>query len=249
MAVSTPAPVTGPPNSRSVRVLEEDPELAEALPADERAAAERQLVTPALELNPGRWDDAAAAASQDSLGLLLLSGVVVRSVGRSGRLGAELLGPGDLVRPWQDSEAGSLDFDSSWTVVTPTRVAVLDQSFGQRACSYPELVAALLARATQRARSLAVTVAIAQEPTVEARLELLLWHLADRYGRVRTNGVIVPIMLTHNILARLVAARRPSTTTALGRLTQRGLVERHVDGWLLTGDPPGHRPRGPARGG
>ncbi|HEY2637181.1 MAG TPA: Crp/Fnr family transcriptional regulator [Solirubrobacteraceae bacterium] len=241
--------MTAPPNPRSVRVLEEDPELAGLLAPEERTAAERQLVAPMIALVPGDWNDAEAVAGEGCLGVLVLSGVIVRNIGRSGRLGAEILGTGDLMRPWQDGDAGSLDFGTSWTVVSPTQIAVLDQSFGQRACGFPELMAGLLARSTQRARSLAVTMAIAQEPTVEARLELLLWHLADRYGRVRTNGVIVPIMLTHSILARLVAARRPSTTTALGKLAQRGLVERHVDGWLLTGDPPSHRPGGLGRGG
>jgi CRP/FNR family transcriptional regulator, cyclic AMP receptor protein len=241
-------PVTAPPTPRTVRVLEEDPELAGVLAPEERVVAQRQLVAPAIGLTPGEWGGAEAVAGEDCLGLLVLSGVIVRSTGRSGRLGAEILGPGDLVRPWQDGESGSLDFGTSWTVVAPAQVAVLDQPFGQRVCAFPQLVIALLARSTQRARSLAVTMAIAQEPTVEARLELLLWHLADRYGRVRTNGVIVPVILTHNILARLVAARRPSTTTALGRLAQRGVVERHVDGWLLTGDPPSHRPRGIGRG-
>lgn len=241
-------PVTTPPGTDTVRVLEEDQELAGVVAPEERAVAERQLVAQAITLSPGEWGGAEGVAGEDCLGLLVLSGVLVRSIGRSGRLGAEVLGPGDLVRPWQDGESGSLDFGTSWTVVAPARVAVLDQPFGRRVCGFPELVAALLARSTQRARSLAVTMAIAQEPTVEARLELLLWHLADRYGRVRTNGVIVPVILTHNILARLVAARRPSTTTALGRLAQRGVVERHVDGWLLTGEPPSRRAAGVGRG-
>jgi hypothetical protein len=40
------------------------------------------------------------------------------------------------------------------------------------------------------------------------------------------------------VLAELVAARRPTVTSALSDLARRGLV-RHVDDvWLLSGDPP-----------
>jgi CRP-like cAMP-binding protein len=34
-------------------------------------------------------------------GLLVLEGLLLRRVGIEGRYGAELLGPGDLLRPWQ----------------------------------------------------------------------------------------------------------------------------------------------------
>ena len=43
--------------------------------------------------------------------------------------------------------------------------------------------------------------------------------------------------LTHSALARLVGARRPSVTSALGDLGRDRLLERTEDGWLLRGDP------------
>ena len=68
---------------------------------------------------------------------------------------------------------------------------------------------------------------------------MLFWHLASRFGRVRADGVVVPLRLTHSILAELVAAQRPTVTSALSALAKRGRV-RSLDGaWLLTGDPPG----------
>jgi CRP-like cAMP-binding protein len=224
-----------------VRLIEEDPELAERLSPDRRDAAARQLVTTAFTLGPGKWTAPTSLGDDGDLGLIVFDGVLVRSVGRAGRLGAELLGRGDLLRPWQEGEAAMLDFESTWSVVEPSRLGVLDSGFTQRLAAFPELVEVLLARTVQRTRTLAATMAIAQEPTVEARLELMLWQLADRFGKVRPNGVIVPLPLTHSVLARLVAARRPSTTTALGRLAQRGVLERRPDGWLLTGGPPGGR--------
>jgi CRP/FNR family transcriptional regulator, cyclic AMP receptor protein len=49
--------------------------------------------------------------------------------------------------------------------------------------------------------------------------------------------VLIPFALTHSTLARLVGARRPSVTSAIGELAKDGLLERTDDGWLLRGDP------------
>jgi CRP-like cAMP-binding protein len=46
------------------------------------------------------------------------------------------------------------------------------------------------------------------------------------------------VRLTHTVLADLVAARRPTVTSALGELTRRGLVRSVDEGWLLSGEPP-----------
>jgi CRP/FNR family transcriptional regulator, cyclic AMP receptor protein len=51
--------------------------------------------------------------------------------------------------------------------------------------------------------------------------------------------VVVPLALTHRILGQLVGARRPTVSTALSELAERGELVRRPDGsWLLRGDPP-----------
>jgi hypothetical protein len=62
--------------------------------------------------------------------------------------------------------------------------------------------------------------------------------LADRWGRVTLDGVVVPVRLTHDMIGRLVGAHRPSVTTALSELSRAGRISRLPDGWLLRGDPP-----------
>jgi hypothetical protein len=71
----------------------------------------------------------------------------------------------------------------------------------------------------------------------------MLWYYADRWGRVTPEGRVLPVSLTHGLLARVVGARRPSVSTALGRLQDRGLIERMENGhWLLLGEPPSELP-------
>ena len=48
--------------------------------------------------------------------------------------------------------------------------------------AYPELQGQLMARAIRRSRYLAFSIAIMNQPKVETRLHMLLWHLADRWG-------------------------------------------------------------------
>ncbi len=85
---------------------------------------------------------------------------------------------------------------------------------------------------------LAVNMAIVHQPRVDVRLHMLVWHLADRWGHVSREGVILRMRLTHSVLADLVAAQRPTVSTALADLARRGLVRGTDAGWILSGDPP-----------
>jgi CRP-like cAMP-binding protein len=97
----------------------------------------------------------------------------------------------------------------------------------------------LFNRGTRRAHHLAVALAIAHHPRVEDRLLLTLWHLAERWGRVHRDGVVVPLPLGHQRLADLVGAHRPSVTTAMGALARAGSLSRRDNGdWVLHGAPP-----------
>jgi CRP-like cAMP-binding protein len=123
-------------------------------------------------------------------------------------------------------------------VLEPTRLAVLDHKLVLRMNPWPQLGLELFARGTRRAHSLAVALAIAHHPRVEDRLLLTLWHLGERWGRVRPDGIVVPLPLSHQRLAELVGAHRPSTTTAIGELTRAGLISRDDGRWVLHGTPP-----------
>jgi CRP-like cAMP-binding protein len=116
---------------------------------------------------------------------------------------------------------------------------VLDRSFTTIVGRWPEIVAALAGRAMRRSRDLALSMAISQIPNVHVRLLAVLWHIGLRWGTVEAEGLVVPVRLTHELLGRLVSARRQTTTAALGLLVARGLVSRTPEGCLvLHGEPP-----------
>lgn len=224
-----------------VRLVDADPELADGLPPAQHALARRHLVAEVASVGSRRsLDDAVAHVDTESaLGLLVLEGLIVRRVEVVGHAGVELIGPGDLVRPWQAAgELATLPACTEWRVCERTRVAILDEEVQAALAHFPEVLRQLVARLVQHANTLALSLALAQLPRVEERLLVLFSHLADRFGRVGPDGVLIPLRLSHNTLAELVYARRPSVTTALNRLSARGLVVRdRARGYVLHGDP------------
>src|SRR6188472_3149693 len=228
-----------------VRLLDVDPDLGGLLSQARREQAERELVVRTHRLPVGPWDvSRLAGATADHVGLLILNGVLSRELIVADHVSAELLGPGDLVRPWQPpSRAGLLPVDALWSVLSPLTVAVLDRRFAAEVARYPEVTATLFDRLSERSMRLATTQAISQLTRVDRRLKALFWHLAERWGRVTGDGVIVPLALTHRILGQLVGARRPTVSTALSELAERDELTRRSDGsWLLRGDPPAPEP-------
>jgi CRP/FNR family cyclic AMP-dependent transcriptional regulator len=237
-------------DARPTNVLLEDPDLASGVPDEQVASAARASVTALLHARRGTWDAKAdAGRTRGGHGLLVLDGLLVRHIGFADRWAAELLGPGDLLRPLEhDGEQATLPFEATWRVLIDLRLAVLDRSWSYRMGPFPDVGIRLSGRAMLRARRLANTFAIAQQARLDARLHLLLWELADRYGRVYPDGVHLDVPLTHELLSHIVAARRPSVTSALVRLAVGGLAERTDTGWLLRGDPPTTSTWKPTRG-
>jgi len=220
-----------------VRVLEEDPELAADLDLHVVPAATRELLAPAVDVTWTTRNTQWGFASESvRLGLLIIDGLVVREVRILGTRSAELLGAGDLLRPADVDGEVSLPVaaEVSWTALKPLRVAALDEVFLAAACRYPAVLARLTARAIARSKALALHDAITNLKHVEMRLLVQFWHLAERWGRVGRDGVTITLPLTHELLAKLVGAARPSVTTALGDLAARGLLTRDQDSWRLS---------------
>jgi hypothetical protein len=221
-------------------LLDLDPDLGQLLSGERRIGARRELVVRQTALPVGEWDAGRLADTDPGhVGLLLLAGVIAREVIVGDTVSTELLGIGDVIRPWHlQPDSQLLRVSVRWNALSPVRLAVLDRRVGAVLARYPEVNAALIDRLSERAERLTVTQAISQLNRVDQRLIALLWHLAERWGRVTAEGVAVPLNLSHRVLGQLIGARRPTVSTALGQLAREGSLERRGDGtWLLHGEP------------
>lgn len=229
---------TGIANSHA-RLLDVDPALGAGLTGRALDVARGLVVAPVDALDRGPWRPTSPARPDQHLGFMLLEGFLFRRILVAGRESAELLGPGDLLRPWQPMRGWELDAAATWTVVEPCALATLDERLTGIIGRWPELIAAVVGRAVERSRVLAVRMGIAQMAGVELRMLALLWHLAARFGHRQGDRCVVPIRLTHQMLGALVRTQRPTASGALRRLAEQGLVARADDGWwALSGDPP-----------
>lgn len=223
-----------------IRVLDHDPDLLNGVDGATAAHLRQRLVVRRLMVTTGNVDDElAGVCDDDDLGLLVIDGLLIRTLTLFGRESAEIVGPGDVIRPWDDGPFASVDHESRWRALSPATLAVLDAGFSRAVAPWPSIGARLLSRATQRSRMLMYQATIPHIRHAETRVLLALWHLADRWGRVTTSGVVVPVPLTHRLLAHLTCLARPTVTTTLRSLRARGEVERLEHGeWLLCGEPP-----------
>jgi CRP-like cAMP-binding protein len=222
---------------RVVRLLEHDPDLAQELDEEEAARARTELIARAETLRwkrrRGHWGPPDPTGY---LGLLVIEGVLLREVSLARGGTAELLGGGDLLRPWDVDGEEFLPIKSTveWTVLDDVTVAVLDSAFARRAAHWPGVMSQLTSRGVLRAKGNTLDKAISHLKHVETRLLLLFWHFALRWGKVGRETIAIDLPLTHELLAKFVGATRPSVTTALGQLARRGLLVREEALWRLS---------------
>jgi CRP/FNR family transcriptional regulator, cyclic AMP receptor protein len=220
-----------------VHLLVEDPDLIRGLSSDDRRIAERAFQAPVVNIDRARWSPPECDPTT-TFGLIVLDGLLGRRVLIGRAVATELLGAGDILRPW-DEPLGFhfIPPELNWRVFRTGRVAVIDERLTSLIGSRPQLLVAFSGRLLRRARSLAYLNAISHLHSVEEKLETLLWHLASTYGRVTPRGVRIPFRLTHEVLGEIVGARRPSITLAISRLHERGELTKDRAGWLLAGEP------------
>jgi CRP/FNR family cyclic AMP-dependent transcriptional regulator len=224
--------------ARTVCVLRADSDLAEGLDAESRERATRLMRAAVVGLTPGPWEP--PEEESGGFGLLVLDGLISRRVivGRSASL--ELVGPGDILRPRDESLAATIVPSSAeWDVVAPGEAAVLGRHATTVIGHWPELTVAFSERILRRTRDQAFLMAAANFTRVEDRLLATLWHLGGTWGKVTPDGILLPFRLTHEMLAQIVGARRPSVTLAMGALKREGRLIRRIDGlYVLTGHVP-----------
>jgi len=225
-----------------IPLLDAEPDLGRLMSAEQIEQARSQLLIRRHVVEAGPWDgERLRDAGPEHVGLLILDGLMTRELALADNVSGELLGPGDLVRPWQAGGPERLvPYEVRWTALERTALGVLDRRFALALSHYPQINAMLIDRLTERSQRISLMQSISQLNGVDRRLLTLFWHLAERWGRVTASGVAVPVPVPHRVLAQLVGARRPTVSTALSRLAESGELTREPNGgWLLTGAPVG----------
>jgi CRP/FNR family transcriptional regulator, cyclic AMP receptor protein len=216
-------------------VLEHDPELGQRLSAEGFQAAAAACRAQVMTLQPGGvpgWPLCSEPAAGFH-GFLVVEGLLSRRASMRGLKAAELLGPGDVLRPWDAHGRPLLEPETDWRIHQAASLAVLDRRFFEVSAPWPEIAWSLRDRDAQRLEALLTRLMIAQAPRIADRVHLLLWHLADRWGRVSPAGVSLPLRLSRALIADLVCTTRESTSRALSALVLHGLVECNGEGFLL----------------
>jgi hypothetical protein len=175
-----------------------------------------------------------------TMGLLLLRGLMARTLHLGPVSSCEVVGPSDIIRPWETDLIPSLvPTTNDWRVLEEASVALLDGRVTAMMGRWPELGAAVGGRLLRRARSLSYLMAAQHFIRVEDRLLATLWHLASMWGRVTPQGTVVPFRLTHEMLASIIGAQRPTTTTSVRALTEKGRITQDSRKcYVLLGTPP-----------
>lgn len=225
---SSPGRSTAPPR---IALLRADAEFLHAVPEAEREQAAGLVHAARVERRAGTvcTDPDDLTGCPDCVAAIVLEGLLVREVTLAGRSTLELYGPGDVF----DGEPA--DLQVSWRVQDPVVLAVLDERFVAASRRWPGLWQVLLRRSQLRASRLSAHLAALQLSRVEQRIVAVLWQLAERWGRVTSDGVVIPVALTHELLGRFVGARRSTVSLGLAQLADDGLVRRRQDGaWLVS---------------
>jgi CRP/FNR family transcriptional regulator, cyclic AMP receptor protein len=234
-----------------VVLLQVDAGLRAAVPAEELAHAERLVIAPGLDLGPGAWTPESLGTPSGAFGALLVRGLVTRETTIAGRRSADLLGPGDVLDPWRLRDS-VIAGTSRWASDSRALIAVLDGRFLAAARRWPQLFAVIHERLTEQLERSIVRAAIMGLPRVEQRVLGLFWQLAERWGTVRPEGVVIELALTHELIGQVIGAQRPTVSLALQSLGQDGHLERTTDGdWILSRESrdalPDVRPIGPVQ--
>lgn len=229
-----------------VNLLDADAGLGEGFTPRARQSAKLALDVCVRHVEEGAWEPDELGLGTDCLGLLVTRGVVARRVRIDHRGAAELLGKGDLLRPWHET---SPPFSADWKVLDRLSFAVLDREATRRIARYPRVLLALIDRELERSRRMTERCATVQLAGAEERLRVEFGRLAERWGSPVDNGIALRLPLTHEVLGHLIGTRRQAVTSALGEMTRAGqIAPLPCSGWLLCASWPGRvELRGAAR--
>lgn len=217
-----------------VRLLDAVAEMEVAIPTEDRKRARDAVVAPLHLQELGPVTGVAIRGAAHPFALLIIDGIVFARTSMRDRRATEILTPGDMFDPWTEDEPSFMAARTEYDVYRPVRLAVLDDRFRLAARRWPGLHDVIRAQMAHQARRASRSLAILQLPRVEDRILAFFLDLAERMGRVTSDGIAVDLPLTHALVGEAVGSRRPTVSLALTELAADGLITRHAGGvWML----------------
>src|ERR671924_1175623 len=98
-----------------VSVLDEDPDLGGALTRERFEQARRVVIARVEAREAGPWSTGFDVSEPGALGLLVLEGIISVQITAERRTNLELLGAGEVIRPWAELGPGSVPATQDWT--------------------------------------------------------------------------------------------------------------------------------------
>lgn len=219
-----------------VSLLRVWPDMAETLADDERRIAERVLIVPRWTAHDEDFAAAFAAETSAVFWLVVVEGTVLKETTLAKRSALELLGSCDVLAP-PLSARRQLDSRavSRYVALGDVSLAPLSSSFKRVAARFPPVGAFFDERLAEQAHRASMHLAMLHQPRAEDRILTLFTDLAERFGRVSAEGILIDLPLTHALIGRLIGSRRPTVSLALQSLTDDRLLAK-LDGnrWKLT---------------
>jgi hypothetical protein len=214
-------------------------ELGATFPDERTTAAAERVTVAAARLDFGPVDPGELPAMLDpewpAAGALVVGGLMFADSRLAGQTSTQIFGAGDVLPLAPDSLA-VLPFRSRLSVAEVATLVPLDDRFLGLAHRFG-LARRLADAAIDQVRRAAAQQAISQLSRVELRLLAMMWHLAERWGRMTPDGLALDLDVTHARLGQLVGAKRPTVSLALKLLEDERALRRTGNGsWLLAKD-------------
>ena len=211
------------------------PEILATVPAEDRLLAERTLIVPLVSARNEDLGDVIRTQIPGAFDFLVVDGVVLKQTTLARRSALELLGPGDLLAP-PLTPARQLESRavSRYLALGRASLAAVEERVRRATRRWPGIADFLHDRLARQTHHASMHLAMLHLPRAERRLIALFSDLAERFGQMAADGILIDLPLTHEIIGGLIASRRSTVTLALQQLASNGMIARlEGDRWKL----------------
>lgn len=196
--------------------------------------ARRELSDVARDI-PIRKDERLIPLGQPPQRLLILTQGLAKLVGVSANGHERILyvyRPGDMIGPTVLLDNFRHDYEVS--AMSPARaLAISRRDLLMVGRQQPSVIVAVASEVSRLLAAMTERVMTATSAEVPVRLSQLLLEFAHENGNERNAFVPLSHPLTHEVMAQIVGASRPHTSTVLRDLEELGAVQRKSDRGLL----------------